>query len=164
MKKEKENIHFHIISEDYRAKKNQQNQNWNVLSKPVLLSGLQRNTPLVKQLKKMHGDFVEIEEPELIQVDSGNQGQIETQSYYQSLNSLDVSELILSYQKLKTEEQELIESKQNLQEMEQDLRGRLIREICKKKKAVEELRDEINFIQNICKEIDKELDSQPTSD
>jgi hypothetical protein len=164
MKKEKENIHFHIISEDYRAKKNKQNQNWDILSKPVLLSGLQSNTPLVEQLKKMHEDLVELEEPELLQVAAAeDSNQIELQSDCQSLNPLDISELITSYQKLKTEEQELIDSKQDLLAMEQGLRNRLIQEIGGKKKAIEELQGEISALQNICKEIQQELDIQPTT-
>jgi hypothetical protein len=163
MKKEKENIHFHIISEDYRAKKNKQNQNWDILSKPVLLSGLQSNTPLVEQLKKMHGDLVELEEPEQLQVAAEDSNQIELQSDCQSLNPLDVSELITSYQELKTEEQELIDCKQDLLAMEQSLRNKLMQEIGGKKKAIEELRGEISSLQNICKEIQQELDTQPTT-
>ena len=164
MKKEKENIHFHIISEDYKAKKNKQNQHWDILSKPVLLSGLQNNTPLVEQLKKMHGDLVEPEEQELIQVANESPDQIETQSDYQSLNSLDVSELTTAYQKLKTEEQELIECKQDLLAMEQGLQNRLIQEICRKKKAIEDLQREVLALQNTCREIAQELDVQPITD
>jgi hypothetical protein len=160
MKKEKENIHFHIISEDYKAKKNKQNQHWDILSKPALLSGLQNNTPVVEQLKKMHGDLVEPEEPELIQVATENPDQIETQSNYQSINSLDVSELIASYQKLKTEEQELIDCKQDLLAMEQGLRNRLMQEICIKKKAIEDLQSEVLALQNTCREIAQELNNQ----
>ncbi len=164
MKKEKENIHFHIISEDYKAKKNKQNQHWDILSKPVLLSGLQNNSPVVEQLKKMHGDLVEPEEPELIQVTNESPDQIETQNDYQSLNSLDVSELTTAYQKLKTEEQELIECKQDLLAMEQGLQNRLIQEICRKKKAIEDLQREVLALQNTCREIAQELDVQPITD
>jgi hypothetical protein len=163
MKKEKENIHFHIISEDYRAKKNKQNQQWDILKKPVLLSGLQSNIPVVEQLKKMHGDLVELEEPELVQV-AENLNQAENQSDCGLLNSLDVSELIASYQKLKTEEQELINCKQDLLEMEAGLRNKLMQEICGKKKAIEELQGEISALQNTCREIEQELKIQPTTD
>jgi hypothetical protein len=45
------------------------------------------------------------------------------------MNSLDVSELYVFYQKIKTEEQELIDCKQDLQSMEQDLREKLSKEI-----------------------------------
>jgi hypothetical protein len=163
MKKEKENIHFHIISEDYRAKKNKPNQQWDILKKPVLLSGLQSNTPIVEQLKKMHGELVELEETEMLQVVE-NPNQLETPSDCEPLNSLDVSELITSYQNLKTEEQELIDSKQDLLEMEAGLRNRLVQEICGKKKAIKGLQSEISALKSICREIEDELEIEPATD
>jgi hypothetical protein len=42
--------------------------------------------------------------------------------------------------------------------MEQDLRSRLIQEICRKRKVTKELQDEISALQSTCREIEQELD------
>jgi hypothetical protein len=157
MKKEKVNIHSHIIREDYEAKKNKP-QHWDILEKPVLLSGLQTKTTLVEQLKNMHKYFVEKEESELQQISAVNSDKIESQSDCQQINSLDISELIKYYQELKTNEQELVDKRQGLLLMEQDLRNRLILEICGKIKVIKELQDEISVHQSTCREIEQELD------
>ena len=157
MKKEKVNIHSHIIREDYEARKNKP-QHWDILDKPILLSELQNNTTLLEKLKTMHNDFVEIEKPDLPQIVDVNSEQIEFQSDYQLMNSLDISELIKYYQELKINEQELVGKRQHSLAMEQDLRNRLIQEICRKRKVVKELQDEISSLQNSFREIEQELD------
>jgi hypothetical protein len=116
MKKENENIHRHIINEDYRALKKKQNQHFEVSGKALTLSDLQNDSSIVELLKKMHGDFAATNEPESLQ-EPENPDQIEQQNSYLSTDSLDVSELFATYEKLKTEEQELVDCKQNLREM-----------------------------------------------
>ena len=104
----------------------------------------------------MHGDFAATNEPELLQAPE-DPDQTEQQNSYLSTGSLDVSELFAIYEKLKTEEQELADSKQNLLAMEQSLRNKLTLEICKKKKSLKELQVEISVLQNTCEEIKQEL-------
>jgi hypothetical protein len=138
MKKENVNIHSHIIREDYEEKKNKP-QHWDILEKPILLSELQNKTTLVEQLKTMHNCFVENEDAELPQTNSVNSDQIESQSISRLMNSHDISELINYYQELKNNEQELVDKRQSLHLMEQDLQNRLIQEICRKRKVIKEL-------------------------
>ena len=157
MKKEELNIHSHIIREDYEAKKNKP-QHWDILEKPILLSDLQNKTTLVEQLKTMHNCFVEIEETELPQIAAVDSEQMESQSDYRYMNSLDISELIKSYQELKNDEKELVDKRQCLLVMEKDLRNRLIEEICRKRKVMKELQDELSALQSTCREIEQELD------
>ena len=157
MKKEKINIHFHAIKADYEAKKNKP-QHWDILDKPILLSGLQNNTTLVEQLKTMHKDFVETEKPEIPQIDAIDSDPIESEIDCVAMNSLDISDLFKSYQELKNDEQELVDKRQCLLVMEQDLRNRLIQEICRKRKVMKELQDEISTLQSIFREIKQELD------
>jgi hypothetical protein len=157
MKKEKVNIHSHIIREDYEAKKNKP-QHCDILERPLFLSELQNRTTLVEKLKTMHNYFVEKEEPALPQITAVNSEQIESQSDSRLMNSIDISELIKHYQELKTNEQELVDKRQYLLVMEQDLRNRLIQEICRKRKVIKELQDGISTLQSTCREIVQELD------
>ena len=156
MKKENENIHRYIIKEDYRALKKKQNQHFEVSGKALTLSDLQNDSSIVELLKKMHGDFAATHEPESLQ-EPENPDQTEQQNSYLSTGSVDVSELFASYEKLKKEEQDLADSKQNLLAMEQSLRNKLTLEICKKKKGIKELQVEISVLQNTCEEIKQEL-------
>ena len=157
MKKEKVNIHSHIIREDYESKKKKPKP-WDVSDKPMLLSELQNNTTLVEKIRTMHNDFLEIEKPELPQIDEVDSEQIESQSDYQLMNSLDISEIIKSYQQLENDEQKLVDKRQCLLVMEQDLRNRLIQEIFRKRKSIKKLQDEISALQNSFIEIEQELD------
>jgi hypothetical protein len=156
MKKENENIHRHIINEDYKALKKKQNQHFEVSGKAITLSELQNDSTIVEQLKKMHEDFATTNEPELLQVPT-DPDQMEQQSSYMPTDSFDVSDLFATYEKLKTEEQELVDCKQNLLATEQSLRNRLKLEICKKKKDIKELQVEIAALENTCEEIKLEL-------
>jgi hypothetical protein len=157
MKKEKVNIHSHIIREDYESKKNKPQQ-WDILEKPILLSELQSKTTLVEQLKTMHTCLIETEEAELPQISAMNSEQVESQSDCQQMNSQDISELIKYYQELKTNELELIDKRQSLILTEQYLRNKLIQEICAKKKVMIELQEEILALQSNCRQIEQELD------
>ncbi len=163
MKKEKINIHSHIIREDYEAKKKKPKP-WDVSDKPMLLSELQNNTTLVEKIRTMHNDFLEVDKPELPQIDKVDSDQIESQIDNQLINSLDISELIKSYQELENDEQKLVDKRQCLLVMEQDLRNRLIQEIFRKRKNIKKLQDEISALQNSFIEIEQELDVKTTID
>jgi hypothetical protein len=158
MKKENENIHLHIIKEDYRTLKKKQNEHFEVSGKALTLSDLKNNAFIVEQLKKQHENFAQTNQPELLQPPE-DPDQTEQQNSNLSRDSLDVSELFATYEKLKKEEQDVADSKQNLLAMEQSLRNRLTLEICKKKKTIEELQVEITALQNTCEEIKLELDT-----
>jgi hypothetical protein len=153
MKKENKNIFLHIIDEDYKA--NKQSGRIDISEKTSQLIG-PTDISVIEQLRKMHGDFEVTKELE--QLEPTNELiQTKPQESFESMNSVDVSELYAFYQKAKAEEKELIERKQDLQSMEQDLRERLSREICQKKKAIEALHLEISALQNNCKEISQVL-------
>ena len=68
-------------------------------------------------------------------------------------NAPDVLDMLASFQKMRTEEQELLEMKQGLLVMQQDLQSKLVKEIAKKKMAIDELKSEISTLQNRCKEL-----------
>lgn len=162
MKKRNKNIFWHIINEDYKTKKQEQNQRFDVSGKAIQLTEpQQQDASVAEQLRKMHDPFVVTMEPEWLQ-QTDELNQTKQQDSCESMNSLDVSELYESYQKIKTEEQELIDCKQDLQSMEQDLREKLSKEIGKKKKAIEALQLEISALQNTCRVISQEL--QPTTE
>jgi hypothetical protein len=159
MKKDNEDIHLHIINEDYKTIKNKRNHHFDVSGKAISLIELKNSAAVAEQLRKMHNDFAGTNEELLNKAKTSNQ--LEKQSSL-PINSLDVSELFESYQIIKTEDQSLIDNKQELLTMEHSLRNRLTQEICKKKKSIEELQVEILALQNSCKEIKQEL-SLPTN-
>jgi hypothetical protein len=72
-------------------------------------------------------------------------------------NAPDILELSASFQKMRTEEQELLETKQVLLKKEQDLQGKLVIEIARKKTAIDELKSEIPDIQNRCRQLGRVL-------
>jgi hypothetical protein len=62
-------------------------------------------------------------------------------------------DLSASFQKMRTEEQELLETKQALLKTQQDLQSKLIKEMDKKKRVIDELKLEIPDIQKRCKRL-----------
>jgi flagellar motor protein MotB len=71
----------------------------------------------------------------------------------EGLSAPDVLDLTASFQKMRTEEQELLETKQALLRTQQDLQSKLIKEMDKKKTAIDELKLEIPDIQKRCKRL-----------
>jgi hypothetical protein len=65
--------------------------------------------------------------------------------------------MLTSFQKMRTEEQELLEIKQGLLVTQQNLQSKLAKEMDKKKMAIDELKSEIPGIQNICKQLGQVL-------
>jgi exonuclease VII large subunit len=84
--------------------------------------------------------------------------QIECPQLIDSSNSTNNLDLLASLQKMKKEEQELQEQKQRLLTTEQTLHSKLIKEIDKKKTAINNLKTEIPDILNRCKELSQALD------
>ena len=155
MKKENKNIFLQIIDQDYKANKQAQNERIDLSKRYIQLID-QKDISVVEQLRKMHADFEVTKEPE--QLESNDEiNQTKPEVPCESMNSIDVSELYLSYQKVKAEEQELKDRRQDLLSMEQDLRERMLKEIYNKKKTIKVLHIEIAALQNNCKEISQAL-------
>jgi hypothetical protein len=68
-------------------------------------------------------------------------------------NALNISSLLTSYQRMRTEEQTLLEMKQQLSATQLDLQGKLVKEIEKKKMVIDSLKTEIQFLESQCKEL-----------
>jgi hypothetical protein len=156
MTKDNENIHFHIIDEDYRAKRKIQNSHFESSGKALLLTDLKKDGVVIEQLNRMHGNFAAPKSRKPLKRDE-NSDQVEQQNSDESMNFVEVSKLFASYQKLRKREQGLIDCKQELCAVEVSLRDRLTQEIERKKKNIEELCHEILALQDICKEIEQEL-------
>jgi predicted transcriptional regulator len=75
----------------------------------------------------------------------------------ESPDTHDILDLSASFQKMRTEEQELLETKQALLKTQKDLQSKLVEEIDKKKKAIDELKLEIPAIQNRCRRLGRVL-------
>jgi len=75
----------------------------------------------------------------------------------ESSNAPDVLNLVASFQKMRTEEQELLEAKEDLLARERDLQDKLAKEIEKKKIAIDVLKSEIQNLENRCKEMAQAL-------
>ncbi len=72
-------------------------------------------------------------------------------------SELSSSDLIATLKNIKTEEQELLRQKEQLQTTESELRNQAISEIDEKKKVLKGLKSEINFLQNKCNELEQAL-------
>jgi len=161
MKKENENIQLHIISEDYKVKKKERNNEFRISEKAILISELQNNATVLEQLNKMHEEFTETKEPDSSTTDEALDPK-ELVDFGEPIDSFDVSKLLEFYEKLKKEESELIDCRQEFLASEQRLFVRLTQEIDKKRKSIEELKDEISALQIACKEIEQELELPDT--
>jgi len=74
-----------------------------------------------------------------------------------STKAPDVSDLLAYLQKMRTEEQELLATKEGLLIKEQDLQSRLVTEIDRKKIAIDELKLTIQNLENRCKDMAQAL-------
>ena len=73
-------------------------------------------------------------------------------------NSINGLDLVASLQKMKKEEQELLEQKQRLVATEQNLHDKLVKEMEKKKTAINNAKTEILDRANRCKELSRALE------
>ena len=154
MNRENENIHLHIIEEDYNSKKKKQKQRFGISEKaesPAEL--LQNHESAFKQLERMHTNFA----VEWLQTTEETR-QTDHPNTDEPLDALNISQMFSFLQKMKSEEQELIEQKQDLLKKQQELRSLLIQEIDKKKKTIQELKSEVSDLQKTCKEISQALE------
>ena len=94
------------------------------------------------QLPNNPGNFKQADNPKLEKLSSDS----------------DVSELLVSFQKIKLEEQRLLETKQQLLTKQNDLRSKLLREIEKTKAAIANLTSELPDLENKTKLLGEALD------
>jgi hypothetical protein len=154
MAKENENIHLFIIEQDYKRGKTKQSDNESFLKgAQVSILSSQNHESVVKELGEMHPSFEANEEPESLQT-SEKLGALQTEEGSTDSNLLGLLE---SFQKMRTEEQKLFEIKQHLLTTQQDLQSRLVKEIDKKKMAIDNLKSEIPDLQNRCKQLGQVL-------
>jgi len=81
-----------------------------------------------------------------------NQAKIES-----SPNEVNVSDLIATLKNVKTEEQELLSKRKELQTTQNDLTNQVKTEIDAKKTVISGLKSEIAFLQNKCNELERAL-------
>jgi len=110
----------------------------------------------------MHANSAVLAELERPQITEETQ-QIDQPNTDEPLDSPSTSEIFSILQKMKSEEQELIEQKQDLLKKQQELRSLLIQEIDKKKKTIQELKSEVTALQKTCTEISQALERSATS-
>ena len=107
MKKNK-NIFVHIIEEDYKRKRKEQSQCFDVSGKAILLTESQtKDTSVVDQLKKQHEPFMGTIESECLEP-SDELKQTNHQDSNDSRNLLYDPELDILLQKVKTENKKKI--------------------------------------------------------
>jgi hypothetical protein len=157
MAKENENIHIFIVEEEYRKKKIKQNTNDSFLRKaePLLLDQ-QNHESAILELKKQHSNFEVNQEDETLPSTQGAK-QLDGLQLAESPNSSNDLDLLVSLQKMKTEEQALLEQKQRLVATEQSLHNKLVKEMERRKATIANLISEITDLQNRTKQIGEEL-------
>lgn len=84
--------------------------------------------------------------------------EIDSDLEIESPNSINDLDLLTSLQKMKTEEQALLEQKQRLVATEQNLHNKLVKEIERKKTTIANLTAEITDLQNRTKQLGEALD------
>jgi hypothetical protein len=84
--------------------------------------------------------------------------QIDPLQITESSNSINGLDLVASLQKMKKEEQELLEQKQRLVATEQNLHGKLVKEMERKKIVINNVKIEILDRANRCKELSRALE------
>lgn len=159
MRKENENIHLFIIEEEYKRNRRKQNANHDYLGKaePPMLNK-QNHESVILELEKMHSNFEVTQENESLQTPERTE-QIETQQIAEPPNVISDLDLLASLQRMKTEEQQLLENKQRLLAEEQNLHNKLVKEIDKKKTAINNLKLEMSDLINRCKELSQALET-----
>ena len=157
MTKENENINLYIIEQEYKRKKTEQNVDGNSskeAEKQILTE--QINPTVVQKLEEMHPKFAVIGIPESVQPTEEPRQVIRPQ-VEESIITPDVLDLLASFQKMRTEEQELLATKEDLLATKRDLQDKLVKEIDKKKIAIDVLKSEIQNLENTCEKMAQAL-------
>jgi hypothetical protein len=157
MGKENENIHVFMVEEEYRRRKIKQNANNFLRKAEPLILDQQNHESVIQELKKQHSNFEVNQEDETLRVPQVAK-LIDTLQISESPNSINDLDLLTSLQKMKTEEQALLEQKQRLVATEQNLHNKLVKEIERKKTTIANLTAEITDLQNRTKQLEEALD------
>jgi len=145
-----EEIHVHIIEEDYKSSKRKQEQQFETSGKADITAELmQTNSNAMEKLQKMHSNFLEgSDEEELSQEDT---------DFEKQLSSCSTAELFSSLQDMKNRENNLLEKKQSLLGKQQEYRAMLIHEISQKRRSIRKLETEVVESQDTCRQIEEAL-------
>lgn len=155
MEKENEEIHQHIIEENYRQGKKKQDEHFSIYEKAVLPEQLKENqASVINQLQSLHADFGVVMEPKWLQAKSEK---TEQKTRAESLSEASISELLSSLQTMKAEEQDLNAQKGELLEKERELRSVLVDEISRKSVIIADLKSEVLELKRACEEISRAL-------
>jgi vacuolar-type H+-ATPase subunit I/STV1 len=160
--KENESIYLFIIEEEYKRNKAKQNADADSLKKPEpppLIT--QDHADVILELENMHPSYKVFQEPKPRRT-LKRPKQIESPQVAEPSNAPNALDLFGSFQKMKTEEQELLEQKQELLTTIQALHDKLTEEINKEKTVVNNLKTEIADLQNRCKKLAQTLESPQT--
>jgi hypothetical protein len=157
MGKENENIHVFMVEEEYRRRKIKQNANNFLRKAEPLILDQQNHESVIQELKKQHSNFEVNQEDETLRAPQVAK-LIDTLQIAESPNSINDLDLLTSLQKMKTEEQALLEQKQRLVATEQNLHNKLVKEIERKKTTIANLTSEITDLQNRTKQLEEALD------
>ena len=110
----------------------------------------------IKAISKVEATPQKLETPQT----TNQSQQIVRPQFWGSSSAINDLDLLVSLQKMKTEEQELFEQKQRLLTTEQNFHNKLVKEIDKKKMVITNLKSEITDLLNKCKELDQALGRQ----
>ncbi|HUK85674.1 MAG TPA: hypothetical protein VLU95_07415 [Candidatus Acidoferrum sp.] len=143
MRKENENIHIFIIEEEYRRSKKKQNTPDKFLKKaePLILNR-QSHDATILELRKLHSNFEAFQEQEAVQAPERTK-EIESLKIADSSKVINDLDVLWSPEKMKTEEQALVERNQRSLLTEQNLHSKLVKEMDKKRTAINNLKTEI---------------------
>lgn len=165
MTKENENIFLHIIKEDYKRKEKEQNdlKDFEKEAKsPILIEHMGKSA--IEKLKELWEDSAVTVEGKSVQKAEKpmekDQLQVkEEKDQVQVEVSTDKKNVLDSLASLQTEEQKLLEKKENLLGIEEALKSKLVEEINRKKTAIIALKSEISTLQNGCNQLEQIIKS-----
>lgn len=144
MSKENENIHLHIIHEEYlRKKTNQKIKKVSSEETESLMLNRQLPSSAVMELEKLSAEFensLTNEEPK----------QVDPTKIIDPSTEIGASEFLTSLKRFEEEERELLKQKQALLVMRQELRRKIVSKIEAKKIAIKDLKSEISIFECEC--------------
>ena len=117
----------------------------------------EQETPREPKITQTTEETEQIDYPQFEQIDFPKFEQIGYQQFEESPNATDVLDLLESLEKMRTEEQRLIEIKEQILTKQHDLERKLLKEIEEKKITIANLTLEIPDLQNRCKQLGQAL-------
>ena len=154
MRKKNENIHLHIIKEDYKRIKIEQMLNEAFKKKAEQTKTLQQIPP---------SDFLDLQRTSTSLKATSTPAepqQIDLTQKIRSFNEDADFELITAFENIERQAKELQEQKQNLLAIKQELKNKMFKQIEAKKIAINNLKSEISTLENKCETIAQSLGTQ----